>query len=516
MLDSLRQFFRLLHIARTLARHDALFPLEQISDAAPVLKALRWLSMFSRRTMRDKSEGERLRLALQSLGPSFIKLGQSLATRPDLLGGDVAEALTALQDRLPPFPSDEARATIEEELEQPIDALFQTFEDEPVAAASIAQVHKAVTSDGIPVAVKVLRPGIEAAFRRDVETFRWLARLLERRVPDARRLRPIDVVETLADSVEIEMDLRYEASAASELAENMAEEPNYRIPRVDWPRTAKRVLATEWIDGTPVNDRQALIDAGHDLDRLARVLVRVFLLQVMRDGFFHADLHQGNLIVAPDGTLVAVDFGIMGRLDKASRRYLAEILRGFHLGDYRRIAEVHFEAGYVPRTKSISQFAQALRAIGEPINGRPVSEISFGRLLSQLFKTTETFDMHTQPQLLMLQRTMVMAEGLALHLDASINMWEVSPPVVTRWIESNMGPDAYLREGLESLQTLARYLPLAAEQLKTRVEAFTDEGVRLHPDSARLIAHEKADKQRLQTAALWVIAGLLAALLFSL
>ncbi len=512
MFRSLRHFFRLMHIARTLARHDALFPLELVEDTAPILRVLKWFSLFSRRTMQDKSEGERLTMALQSLGPSFIKLGQSLATRPDLLGDDVAQSLTALQDRLPPFSGDKARATIVEQLGQPIEDLFEEFDDNPIAAASIAQVHRAVTSDGVPVAVKVLRPGIEDDFRRDVDTFRWMADIIEQRVPDVRRLRPLDVVDTLADSVEIEMDLRYEAAAASELAENMANEPSYRVPGVDWPRTAQRVLTTEWIDGVSVNDHQGLIDAGHNVEALARVLVRVFLLQTMRDGFFHADLHQGNLIVAPDGTLVAVDFGIMGRLDKASRRYLAEILRGFHSGDYRRIAEVHFEAGYVPRDKSINQFAQALRAIGEPIAGRPVSEISFGRLLSQLFKTTETFDMHTQPQLLMLQRTMVMAEGLALHLDPEINMWEVSPPIITRWLESNMGPDAYLREGFETLQGLTRYLPLVAKQLEKQVNTFTDQGVRLHPDTVADMVKSQANTKRGQTAALWTIAALLALL----
>lgn len=233
-----------------------------------------------------------------------------------------------------------------------------------------------------------------------------------------------------------------------------------------WPTTSERVLTTEWIDGTPLGDRDALAAAGIDMSAVAAVLVRVFLLQVMRDGFFHADLHQGNLFVDPDGNLVAVDFGIMGRLDRKSRRYLAEILRGFHTGNYRRIAEVHFEAGYVPRTKNINSFAQALRAIGEPIAGRRVRDISFGRLLAQLFQITATFEMRTQPQLLLLQKTMVMAEGLAMYMDPEINMWEVSPPVVQGWLADNMGPDAYIRETAESVLSLLRYVPLIADELE--------------------------------------------------
>ena len=301
------------------------------------------------------------------------------------------------------------------------------------------------------------------------------------------------------------MDLRYEAAACSELKENTQNDPGIRIPAVSWPHTAQKVLSTEWIDGTPMGDRDALIAAGHDMKVLAATLVQSFLLQVMRDGFFHADLHQGNLFVDANGIIVAVDFGIMGRLDKKSRRYLAEILRGFHLNDYRRIAEIHFEAGYVPRTKNINMFAQALRAIGEPIAGRPVEEISFGKLLSQLFQTTEDFDMHTQPHLLLLQKTMVMVEGLAIHLDPTINMWDVSPPVIKSWLESNMGSDAILRETFEAAISVARYLPLMAEQLQSRAAQITDEGIRLHPDTAREIGAAQTRETRSQT---WVLVGI--------
>lgn len=513
MLTATRHFFRLLNIARTLARHDALFPLDLLKASPALRRALKTFSVFSRRHQySDKRPGERLSLALQSLGPTFIKLGQALATRPDLIGDDVAKDLTELQDRLPPFSGDDARRILEDELDAPVDRLFASFEEKPIAAASIAQVHRAVTTDGVPVAVKILRPDVEEAFRRDVATFTWLANLLEKRVPDSRRLRPIRVVETFADTIALEMDLRYEAAAASELGENTANDHGLRVPDVNWPRTAQRVLTTEWIDGIPMGDREALMAAGHDMRALASTLVQVFLLQIMRDGFFHADLHQGNLFVDGKGTIVAVDFGIMGRLDRKSRRYLAEILRGFTMGDYRRIAEIHFEAGYVPRSKNINLFAQALRAIGEPINGRPVEDISFGKLLAQLFQTTETFDMHTQPQLLLLQKTMVMVEGLALHLEPGINMWDVSPPVIDGWIEGNMGPDAVVREGAEAALSALRYLPLLAERLETSATELAEKGMRLHPDTARQIGAAQAREARRQTVLLGVIATLLALL----
>jgi ubiquinone biosynthesis protein len=510
-------FLRLFKIARTLARHDAMFPLDLLAMPPALRGALGMLTVFNRRHLNAAiPPGERLARALEELGPTFIKLGQALATRPDIAGEDVAESLARLQDRLPPFPGAEARRIIAAELGQPVEAVFSAFNDDAVAAASIAQVHRAVTADGIEVAVKVLRPNVREAFRRDLATFFWLARLMESRVPDTRRLRPVKVAETFAETVALEMDLRYEAAAASELRENMAGEPGFRVPRVIWSATSERVLTTEWIDGTPLGDRDRLAAEGVDMKALAAVLVRVFLLQVMRDGFFHADLHQGNLFVDTDGNLVAVDFGIMGRLDRKSRRYLAEILRGFHLGDYRRIAEVHFEAGYVPRGKNINTFAQALRAIGEPIAGRRVRDISFGKLLAQLFQITATFDMRTQPQLLLLQKTMVMAEGLAMYIDPEINMWEVSPPVVQGWLTDNMGPDAYVREGAEAVLSLLRYVPLMAEQLEKRAAVLTEDGVLLHPESARQIGEAQSRYLRRQAAALWAIAALLGLLILIL
>lgn len=461
MTGAIRHGWRFLKAARVLARHDALFPMALVGKRAPMLRLLRRLAALTTLPGKkvDARPGERLAAALQDLGPAFIKLGQTLATRSDLLGDEFADDLTTLQDRLPPFPGEEARAMIEAELGAPIDEIYSSFDDTPIAAASIAQVHLATDSDGNKVAVKILRPGIEDIFRRDMEGFLWLARLVERTSAEARRLRPSLVVETLAASVEIEMDLRLEAAAASELRENMAGEAGYRVPEIDWQRTARRVLTLEWVDGIPLRNRKAITKAGHDLGDISALIIRVFLTQAIRDGFFHGDLHQGNFFVEEDGTIVPVDFGIMGRLSRDSRRYLVEILWGFHEGDYARVAEVHFEAGYVPRDQSPELFAQALRAIGEPITGLANNEISLADLLAQLMATTRRFSMETQPQLLTLQRSMVMVEGLALGLNPNANMWELSRPVLEELVRENLGPAARAGETLAALGRLMRRLP---------------------------------------------------------
>lgn len=517
MLRAARHFLKLLHAVRTLARYDALFPLEALKASPILVRAIRVLGRTSRtKDADDQPPGVRLATALQALGPSFIKLGQALATRPDIIGEAVAGDLTALQDRLPPFAGSEARAIIEQQLGAPLDSLFAEFSDEPIAAASIAQVHRARTADGRDVAVKVLRPNIEKKFAQDLAAFRWLAGLVDRKIPDARRLRPVEVVETLAETVTLEMDLRLEAAAASELRENTAEDPGFSVPEVDWQRTSERVLTIGWVDGIPIAERDRLVEAGHDMEQLSANLIRAFLLQAMRDGFFHADLHQGNLFVDEAGTIVAVDFGIMGRVDRPTRRYLAETLRGFHTGDYRRIAEVHFEAGYVPRHKSIGTFAQALRAIGEPIAGRPVKEISFGKLMGQLFLTTAQFDMQAQPALILLQKTMVMVEGLSLQLNPDINMWDVSPPILEDWMQSNMGPSARAREGLEAALSLARNVPRLAHEAEQQIKALTAQGVKLDPETLKALAQANRGQRRTQNVLLGAIALFLAFLLLAI
>ena len=483
MLDSLRHGLRFMRVAHALARHDALFWVRDIGPAPAMLKAtILLVSRFARRRRGlPEDEGERLAAALRSLGPAYIKLGQMLATRPDLIGSNVARGLRALQDKLPPFAAEEAKRRLADQLEQPVDVLFARFEEEAVAAASIAQVHKAETADGRAVAVKILRPGIEAQFRRDLAAFAWAARFTERTIPAARRLRPVAVVETIAQSVAQELDLRLEAAAASELAETMAGEGDYRVPEVDWERTTKRVLTLEWIEGIPLWDTEALERAGHDRSRLAATVVRAFLLQAMRDGYFHADLHQGNLFVEESGTIVALDFGIMGRLDLLSRRYLAEILFGFQQRDYRRVARWHFSAGYVSAEHSVGQFAQAMRAIAEPIFGRAARDISAGRLLGQLFATTETFGMETQPQLLLLQRSMVMVEGLALHLDPEANMWTLSRPVIKEWMREQLAPEHAAADAVNELLASAADWPVLIRRARSVLEGLESGTIPVRP-----------------------------------
>ena len=426
MFSSARNIYRLFGIARTLARHDALIPLETAAIAPGLVRAAKFLA----RKETAGRPGMRLAAALQELGPSFIKLGQALSTRSDFLGDEVAADLSELQDHLPPFSGEEARATIARELDADMDSLFQSFDDVPIAAASIAQVHFAVTSDGEEVAVKVLRPGIEQAFGRDFELFQWLASLAERTRPELRRLKPLEIIRTFEETVRMEMDLRLEAAAAGELAENFTGDTSFRVPLVDWSRTARRVMTLERVGGIPIDERQALIDAGHKPDEILKKSAAAFFKQVFQDGYFHADQHPGNLFVSAGGDIVAVDFGIMGRLDKPTRRYLGEMLMNFLNRDYRRVAEIHFEAGYVPADKSVEAFAQACRSIAEPILDRPQNEISIARLLSQLFQVTETFEMETQPQLLLLQKTMLVAEGVGRKIYPEANMWFLAQPLI--------------------------------------------------------------------------------------
>jgi ubiquinone biosynthesis protein len=473
MFRAIRNSWRLLRLALSFARHDALFPLE-ILGIAPALIA--WARLF--RTRRDaRRPGERLAAALQEMGPSFIKLGQALSTRADLLSESVATDLARLQDHLPPFPGAEARRTIELELGRSIEALFASFDDVPIAAASIAQVHFAVTTDGREVAVKVLRPSIEDAFARDLDLFYWMAELVERTQPRFRRLKPVESVKAFADVVHVEMDLRMEAAAAEELGENFRDDPGYRAPTIDWDRTAQRVLTLERVDGIPIGDRDAIVAAGHDPDVIMKKCAEAFFYQVFRDGFFHADMHGGNAFVDRAGHIVPVDFGIMGRVDEDTRGYLAELLVGFLRRDYRAVAEVQFRAGYVPSHQSVEMFAQACRSIGEPIFGRPSHEVSIARLLAHLLRVTEQFEMTVQPQLLLLQKTMLMAEGMGTRLNPKLNIWELARPLIEEWMRTHFGPRATvgravadLAQGLRRLPRLIDSLHVVAEHERRKVE----------------------------------------------
>jgi ubiquinone biosynthesis protein len=409
--------------------------------------------------------------ALTALGPAYIKFGQILSTRPDVVGDELAMQLKVLQDKLPPFPTRIAKEMVASELLQPVDDLFSEF-SEPVAAASIAQVHRARLRDtGAEVAVKVLRPGIERAFRRDIDAFYLAAGLIERLAPGTRRLRPMEVIRHFDGVVTGELDLRLESSAASEFAANTAKDAGFQVPKPVWLMSGRRVMTLDWAEGISMGDVPALQAAGHDLVAIGDRVLQLFLSHALRDGYFHADMHQGNLKVAANGNVIAYDFGIMGSIDEYTRRVYAEILIGFIRKDYRRIAEVHFEAGYVPRDRDIDEFARALRAVGEPIFGMNASQISMARLLAYLFDVTERFGMETRTELILLQRTMVVVEGVARSLNPDINIWQVARPVVETYIRRNIGPQALLRDLGRTIQVLGRFgpkLPQLAEALLIR------------------------------------------------
>lgn len=444
---------RLLGWGRTLARHGALRGIEADPNTPAPVRTLCKVARFG--TIQPKTPD--YAGAFRAIGPAAIKLGQTLATRPDLVGEEAAHNLLALQDNLPPVGFALIRAEIERTFEKPLEALFSSFDPEPVGAASVAQVHRAVTTEGRHVAVKILRPGVREKFARDIDTYEWAAAHLEAFGGEASRLRPRMVIANFKRWTVRELDLRREAASASELADTMRAHAGYRVPDIDWDRTNGRVMTLDWIDGIKISDVDALDAAGHDRKDLARRLVLAFLTQAISGGYFHADMHQGNLFVEPDGTIAAIDFGIMGRIDRRARQWLAEILYGLTTGNYRRVAEIHFEAQYVPSYHSVDEFATALRAVGEPMRGKPVSELSVGQMLDGLFAITRDFDMQTQPHLLLLQKTMVMVEGIATQLDPEINMWETSAPFVRAWVRDELGPEAAIADRIrDDAQTLLR------------------------------------------------------------
>jgi ubiquinone biosynthesis protein len=460
--------WRLLKWGRTLGRHGALRGIERDPNAPPALRRICRLLRFGTFAPVIPRYAE----AFQAIGPAAIKLGQTLATRPDLIGDEAAHDLLRLQDALPPVPTAGIRAAIEASLGRPIETMFAEFEDVPIGAASIAQVHRAVTTDGARVAVKVLRPGVHETFAEAIDTYRWAAAQLEAMGGgEATRLRPRLVIETFARWTARELDLRREGASASELAEAMEAEPAYFVPAIDWDRTTGRVLTLEWIDGIKLTDRAALLQAGNDPKLLAQRLVHAFLRQAISEGFFHADMHQGNLFALPGDRIAAIDFGIMGRIDRRARVWLAEILYGLITGNYKRVAEIHFEAGYVPPHHNVAEFATALRAVGEPMRGKPVKELSVGGMLDGLFAITRDFDMQVQPHLLLLQKTMVMVEGVATALDPDINMWEVAGPFVQEWIRTELGPEAALADRLvQDFRTLSN-LPDLIRRIEARYPA---------------------------------------------
>ncbi|MBY0407758.1 MAG: 2-polyprenylphenol 6-hydroxylase [Rickettsiales bacterium] len=510
MLRNIRNTRRLLAIAFILAREDALFILQDLHIAPVIATLLKPL----RKRKTGLRKGQRLAAALERLGPTFIKLGQTLSTRSDLIGDDVAEDLGDLRDRLPPFPTAFARRIIEEDIGAGVDALFASFSEAPVAAASIAQVHRATTKDGRELAVKILRPGIEDAFARDLDLFFWMAEIIEYRLREWRRFKPLEVVRTLKESVFFELDLRFEAAAATELAQNLEKhEPGFRVPKIDWNFTSRRVLCMEWVDGIPLNDIAAIRAAGHSPDMLLGKAARSLFAQVFYDGFFHADLHPGNLFVDKKGDIVAVDFGIMGRLDWDSRVFIAQILRGFIEQNYRHVAEVHFAAGYVPPDKSIEAFTQACMAVAQPIMGKPLNEISVGKLLGQMFRIAAEFEMETQPQLLLLQKTMVVTEGVGRMLNPKLNMWQLAEPLIHDWAGAHFGLGGKARDTLRQGGEMLKKLPQVMNYLEQSLKTMSDPaGLRLHPRTIETFNRARTIRERSWLRLGWTALIMLAAL----
>ena len=515
MISTPAHLIRLGRAGLVFAREGVFGIVDPTAVPVPARPLLRFARLFERRG--SGTAETRLSTALTRLGPSYVKLGQFLATRPDVVGAVFARDLERLQDQMPPFPQQEAEAAIAASFGRPLSAIFKTF-GPPVAAASIAQVHRAEveTTDGPrAVAVKVLRPEIERRFHADLTAFTFAAQHAENLSAEARRLRLVEVVDTLRRSVLVEMDFRLEAAALSEMAENTEDDPDFRVPAVDWDRTSKEVLTLEWIDATPLSDRARLEAKGFDLRQLARALIQTFLRHALRDGFFHADMHPGNLFVDDDGRLIAVDFGIMGRLGMKERLFLAEILHGFITRDYRRTAEVHFEAGYVPPHHSVEDFAQAIRAIGEPIHNRTAEDISMAKLLTLLFEVTGLFDMRTRPELLLLQKTMVVVEGVARSLDPKLDMWSTAEPVVREWMTRHLGPAGKLEGAAEGATEIGRFIGNApglltrGARVLNQLDEVTRDGLVLSPQTIAEIDKSEARRSRWIVAGLWVIAALL-------
>ncbi len=482
MIAALADYARLMRAGWTLTRHDALVPRE-FAHMAP--GSLRLFGAVTRVGAHgaDLRPGQRLAAAFEKLGPAYVKLGQFMATRPDIIGFELADDLARLQDKMPAFAQSAATAEIERAFGKPVEDLFKAFSG-PVAAASIAQAHQAILHDGRKVAVKILRPQIERKAAREFRAFSRAARMLERLSRTVRRMEPAKFVETLKASAAIELDLRMEAGAASELAENLTDEARVRVPDVIWSLSARRVLTVEWIDGVPMADLAGIDAKGVDRKALAKLVIRVFLRQALNMGFFHADMHQGNMIIDADGRLALIDFGIMGRLDETARRTFAEIIYGFITRDYKRTADVHFRAGYVSDSHSREAFAQALRSVGEPLQGRNAAQVDMSRVLQQLFDVTAMFDMHLRPELVLLQRTMVTVEGVARVLDPEIDMWDAASPVVRAYVEGAVGPAAQIERARDTARRAMEIVP--------ELPAFVDDVGR----AARIVAAEGVRKER--------------------
>ena len=461
----IKKIFTLFKIARKLALSDAIKVISKIHEPPFSVKLfvnLLSISFDKKNHFKDKlSDEEKLCQSIEGMGTTFIKLGQFIATRPDIISEELSKHLEKLQDKLPPFSINEAKQIIKKNLGHDMFQSIINF-SEPVAAASIAQVHKAQINDGgtiKDVAIKILRPDIKKKFNEEIDALMLLAFIIESLVKKTKRLKLIEVVFLLKEITNHEMDLRFEAAAANEYYENTKNDAGFKVPKIYWNYTSEEVLTLDWIDGVSIREKDILKEKNIDIENIANDIIQHFLRHAVRDGFFHADMHQGNLLINESGQIVPIDFGIMGRLNKLNRRFLAEILFGFIQRDYKKVAEVHILAGLVPKNVQIDELAQALRSIGEPIFGQSVKDISGGKLLKQLFNITEKFNMQTQPQLLLLQKTMVVVEGVARKLNPNTNIWSTSRPVLEKWLKETKDPINNISETLKETSEVIKRLP---------------------------------------------------------
>ncbi len=475
----IKKIITLFKLGRKVAKSDILKILSKFQDPPVTVKILFKVLAFSfskNETMnKNQNEGERLSSSLQSMGTTFIKLGQFLATRPDIIGEELSKELENLQDKLPPFQIDQAKEIIKKDLgEDTFNSIINL--SEPIAAASIAQVHKAQINDNgtiKDVAIKILRPDIKKIFNEEIDAMMLFAFIIESLVKKTKRLKLVEVVFLLKEITNLEMDLRFEAAAANEYAENTKNDVGFRVPQIYWNFTSGNVMTLDWVDGVSIRETEELKKRNINTNKIAEDIIQNFLRHAVRDGFFHADMHQGNIFIDESGQIVPIDFGIMGRLDKISKRFLAEILFGFIQRDYKKVAEVHLAAGLVPKTVPLNDLAQALRSIGEPIFGQAVKDISGGRLLKQLFDVTEKFNMQTQPQLLMLQKTMVVVEGVARKLNPDTNIWTTSKPVLESWLKETKDPLTTLNETIQNTSEVLKRLPEFPEIMDKANQALT-------------------------------------------
>ncbi len=475
----IKKLFILFRLGRKLAKSDALAIATKFNEPPLAIKILFKIIGFSfsnnNKVNQIENENKKLSTSLQLMGTTFIKLGQFLATRPDIIGEELSKQLETLQDKLPPFPLSEAKEMIKKDLGN---EMFNSIINlsEPIAAASIAQVHKAqINESGVikDVAIKILRPNIKKIFNEEIDALMLLAFLIESFIKKTKRLKLVEVVFLLKEITNLEMDLRFEAAAANEYADNTKNDSGFNVPKIYWNFTSENVMTLDWIDGISIRENEELLNRNIDTKKIASDIIQHFLRHAIRDGFFHADMHQGNIFIDNNGQIVPIDFGIMGRLDKLSQRFLAEILFGFIQRDYKKVAEVHLSAGLVPKEVPVNDLAQALRSIGEPIFGQSVKDISGGKLLKQLFDVTEKFNMQTQPQLLMLQKTMVVVEGVARKLNPETNIWETSKPVLEKWLTETKDPINSINETLKDSVDAIKKLPNLPEIMNKANQALT-------------------------------------------